>query len=212
MSTRKWLGLLSVCLLTAAIRQAQAELPQPKLPPPDYVDKYLGVADPQRYMRLHRRISWHFQDWRPFAERIGNSGDAFTLFLLKQKVLQKLKPEDQELRNQIISRIEKQRGPNPDRLRVEEVGPLVENSRFADVYCSPLPFVLVKWLQSQFRDQIGDPRMRRRLLELRDELQKLPAQLPKEFSEFEEGLPTSLLRKSLDDLLSVNNDPMPGKK
>lgn len=156
----------------------------PKLSEDELIERYLGREDPQRYMRLHHRISWRFSNWTAFAEKIGDSGDAFTLYMLKSKSLAELKPEQHKLRKQIIERIEKQRGKNPDQLRVEEVGTAVRNMLYGDVYCNPTQFTMLKWLQGQFRSQSKDPRMRKRLEELRGELQKLLKPDPEDDSDF----------------------------
>lgn len=162
MLTWKWRWALLLCLLSGLAGTARADSPHTVdasgLPDTEEskaernsINRYLSVPGPQSYMRLHHRISWRFPNWHRFAERIDNTGDAFTLFLLKGKALDGLQPQQLKLREQLIERIEKQRGTNPDQIRVEEVTILVKNVLYLDpAYCNPTQFRMVKWLQLQF--------------------------------------------------------------
>ena len=211
MSTRKWLWLLVICSMSAVIGDIEAE--PPHIGETNQSPTVKGWRDtPQQYMRLHHRLSLSSSNWPISPEEIGDSGDAFTLFLMKRRIQKNKIPVEAALRKGIIERIEKRRGLNPDQLRVDEAEFLLSNAIYQDMlFCNPTQQVMINWLQKQFREQVGNPKMQIQLIKLRDEMRLVVSKNSLDEDELS-WFPAEQMRKFLDELLSVERVPAPSQK
>jgi|GEM_PF-3417572 len=125
------------------------------------------TTDAISYLQLHTIIRTHGTGWSDTVGRMSQYGDAFTLYLLKEIDRTNLASDEAELLGRVIEQIETRRGDHPDKINVNEVGPMLVRATVADLNCSSLEHVIRNWVLNDLTSQSADPTIRHELESVR---------------------------------------------
>ena len=174
------------------VLKMQIELPQEG-------EKLLApkTLSPEEYLARHQDLVQTDQNWVEILSKFGTTADPFTLHLLRKIDTAKLYPKEAELLKDVLQQIENIRRPDPETLRLHEIGPLLYRTSVADLSCHRLEGELVNWTITTLKAQSKVPEFRLHLIELR----KKPS-VPAGGDKQEYGSAAERIQEYIDEILS----------
>jgi hypothetical protein len=178
---------------TTAVVGKETVLAPPK---PNPESTTAPVLTPAEYVKLHEAILRPSPQWGDAVAAVAPFGDPFTASVLRDTKDDDLPPDQREIKTRVLQQIATRRGEFKERLKPEEVAPMLQRAAVADLTCSLVEGRLPKWVTAQLTRQLSEPGVR-------EQLEKLRSSPPVE-SETEKqpwGLSSERVRSYLDGIL-----------